>query len=136
MNFLSVEQLSKSFNEQPLFNNITFGINQGQKVALVGKNGCGKSTLLKIIGGSEAPDSGKVVFRKDIKVSFLPQNPEFSHHLTIRDYLFDQDNELLSTVSEYEQYIDGRNLDVESKKYQELINKMDAQWLPGIWNRR
>ena len=56
MNYLSVEQLSKSYNEQALFKALTFGISQGQKVALVGKNGCGKSTLLKIIGGLEVPE--------------------------------------------------------------------------------
>lgn len=126
MNYLSVEQLSKSFNEQALFNNLTFGISQGQKVALVGKNGCGKSTLLKIISGLIGPDSGNVVFRKDIRVSFLTQNPEFSNHLTVRDYLFNHDNELLSTVSEYEQYLESKDFDVESPKYQELTNKMDA----------
>ena len=104
MNYLSVEQLSKSYNEQPLFSDITFGINQGQKVALVGKNGSGKSTLLKLIGGIESPDHGKVVFRKGIKISFLSQNPEFHNHLTIKDYIFGQDNELLLTVSEYEQF--------------------------------
>lgn len=126
MNYLSVEQLSKSFNEQALFNNLTFGISQGQKVALVGKNGCGKSTLLKIISGLLDPDSGNVVFRKNIRVSFLAQNPEFSNHLTVRDYLFNHDNELLSTVSEYEQYLERKDFDVESPKYQELTNKMDA----------
>ncbi|MCK5703377.1 MAG: ABC-F family ATP-binding cassette domain-containing protein [Cyclobacteriaceae bacterium] len=126
MNYLSVEQLSKSFNEQALFNDITFGISQGQKVALVGKNGCGKSTLLKIIGGVESPDSGKVVFRKGIKLSFLAQNPKFDNHLTVRDYIFDQDNELLSTVSEYEQFIESENPDITGRRYQELINKMDS----------
>ncbi len=126
MNYLSVEQLSKSYNEQPLFNDITFGINQGQKVALVGKNASGKSTLLKIIGGLESPDHGKVVFRKGIKLSFLSQNPEFNKHLTIRDYIFDQDNELLLTVSEYEQFIQSTDPDIASRRYQELINKMDA----------
>ena len=126
MNYLSVEQLSKSYNEQALFNDITFGISQGQKVALVGKNGCGKSTLLKIIGGVESPDSGKVVFRKGIKLSFLSQNPKFDNHLTVRDYIFDQDNELLSTVSEYEQFIESENPDIDGRCYQELINKMDS----------
>ena len=126
MNYLSVEQLSKSYNEQPLFNDITFGINQGQKVALVGKNGSGKSTLLKIIGGIESPDHGKVVFRKGIKLSFLSQNPEFNNHLTVRDYIFNQDNELLLTVSEYEQFIESTDPDIASRRYQELINKMDA----------
>lgn len=126
MNHLSVEQLSKSYHEQPLFENLTFGISQGQKVALVGKNGCGKSTLLKIIGGLESPDSGSVVFRKDIKVGYLAQNPEFSAHLTVKDYLFDQENELLSTVSAYEQFIEAPEPDMESKEYENLINRMDA----------
>ena len=131
MNYLSVEQLTKSYHEQPLFNNITFGINQGHKVALVGKNGCGKSTLLKIISGLESPDSGNVVFRKGIKVSFLVQNPEFINHLTIRDYIFDQENELLSTVSKYERMLEDKHLDVESLEYQQLFNKMDAF---GAWD--
>jgi ATP-binding cassette subfamily F protein uup len=126
MNYLSVEQLSKSYNEQALFDDLTFGISQGQKVALVGKNGCGKSTLLKIIGGIESADNGRVVFRKGIKLSFLTQNPEFSSHQTVRDYIFDQDNELLSTVSEYEEFLENKDSDVASKQYQRLINKMDA----------
>ena len=126
MNYLSVEQLSKSYHEQSLFTNLTFGISQGQKVALVGKNGCGKYTLLKIIGGLESPDSGKVVFRKGIKTSLLRQNPEFTNHLTIRDYLFNQENELLKAVSEYEQYLEREDFDADSKKYQELTNKMEA----------
>ncbi len=126
MNYLSVEQLSKSYNEEPLFDNITFGISLGQKVALVGKNGCGKSTLLKIVGGSDAPDSGKVVFRKGIKVGFLSQNPEFSSHLTIRDYIFNQDNELLSTINEYEKLIESTQHDSSGERYQAILNKMDA----------
>ncbi len=126
MNYLSVEQLSKSYNEQALFHDLTFGINQGQKVALVGKNGSGKSTLLKIIGGIESADQGRVVFRKGIKLSFLSQNPEFSSHQTVRDFIFDQENELLSTVSEYEEFIESKDADVSSKQYQSLINKMDA----------
>ncbi len=125
MNYLSVEQLSKSYNEQPLFNSLTFGISQGQKVALVGKNGCGKSTLLKIIGGLEAADSGHVVFRKGIKIGFLAQNPEFQSHLAVRDFIFNHDNELLSTVSAYEQFMESDNPDVGSKQYLDLFNKMD-----------
>lgn len=126
MNYLSVEQLSKSYNEQALFHDLTFGINQGQKVALVGKNGSGKSTLLKIIGGIESADQGRVVFRKGVKLSFLTQNPEFSSHQTVRDFIFDQDNELLSAVSEYEEFIESKDADVSSRQYQSLINKMDA----------
>lgn len=126
MNYLSIEQLSKSYNEQPLFNGLTFGISQGEKVALVGKNGCGKSTLLKIIGGFETPDNGKVVFRKGIKVGFLAQNPEFSNHLSIRDYIFNQESELLSTIKEYEQLIETPDHQANGAKYEDVLHKMDV----------
>jgi len=126
MNYLSVEQLSKSYNEQALFDDITFGIAQGQKVALVGKNGCGKSTLMKIIAGLEAPDSGTVVSRKGIKVSFLAQNPEFSLHLSVRDYIYNQSSETLATIKEYEQLVEKSDYDASGEKYQQLLNKMES----------
>ena len=126
MNYLSVEQLSKSYHEQPLFDNITFGIDQGQKVALVGRNGSGKTTLLRIIAGAESPDSGRVVFRKGIRVGYLPQNPDFTTHLTIRDYIFSVDNELLATISAYESFMENEQNDLSGAAYQELVNKMDA----------
>jgi len=126
MNYLSVEQLSKSYNEQALFTNITFGINQGQKIALVGKNGCGKSTLLKIIAGFEAPESGKVVFRKGINIGMLLQNPEFSNHLSVRDYIFNQENEILSTIKAYEKLVESEHYDAGADDYQSLLNKMES----------
>ncbi len=126
MNYLSVEKLSKTYNLIPLFKNLTFGIEQGQKVALVGKNGSGKSTLLNIIAGLEAPDTGSVVFRKGLKVKFLPQNPNFDKHLTVREYIFDQDNEMLKTISEYEQYTEGEMPESFEEHYQQLVNRLDA----------
>ena len=78
MNYLSVERLTKSFDEKQLFEEITFGLEQGQKAALVGVNGCGKSTLLKVIAGLLYPNSGEVTFRKGISLSILTQNPEFA----------------------------------------------------------
>lgn len=126
MNYLSVEKLSKTYNEIPLFKDLTFGIEQGQKVALVGKNGSGKSTLLNIIANMEAPDTGSVVFRKGIKVKFLPQNPNFDNHLTVREYIFDQDNDMLKTISEYEQYTASGSTDSFKENYQQLVNRLDA----------
>jgi len=123
MNYLSVEQLSKSYNEQPLFLSITFGISQGQKVALVGKNGSGKSTLLKIIAGAEAPDSGKTVFRKGIKLGYLPQNPDFSSHLTVRDYIFNRDSEILTTIAAYEELIESEAPNED--QLHEVLHQMD-----------
>ena len=83
MNYLSVENLSKSFGEKKLFNNISFGIDQGQKIALVGINGAGKSTLMKIIMGIEVPDSGAVAVNQGIKVAYVHQNPVFESNLSI-----------------------------------------------------
>ena len=74
MNFLSVENLTKSFGERILFSNISFGIDQGQKVAIVAKNGSGKTTLLNCLMEKEQYDEGKIVFRKDIKVAFMEQS--------------------------------------------------------------
>ena len=130
MNYLSVEKLSKSYHEKPLFNDITFGIDQGQKVALVGKNGSGKSTLLRIIAGAESPDSGRVIFRKGIRVGYLPQNPDFGRHLTIRDYIFSIDNELLATISAYEAFLENHQNDLSGREYVQLVIKMDAL---GAW---
>lgn len=126
MNYLSVEHLSKSYHEQSLFNDITFGISQGQKVALVGKNGCGKTTLMRIIGGLETPDSGKVVFRKGVKVGLLSQNPEFSNHLTIRDFIFNQENEMLSVINAYEKAVEHHDDASSEEAFQTLLNRMDA----------
>ena len=77
MNLLSINNLSKIGREKPLFTGVTFGLQEGEKAALIGRNGTGKSTLLNTIAGVLQPDEGTVVFNKDAGVSFLPQNPEF-----------------------------------------------------------
>ena len=102
MNYLLIENLSKSYGEKLLFEDITFGIDKGQKVALVARNGAGKSSLLNIINQKDLPDSGKVVFRKDIHVSYLPQNPEFDEDISVIDVLFNTDNKFLNAIRQYE----------------------------------
>lgn len=88
-NILSVENIYKSFGEKELIEDISFGINKGQKVALIARNGAGKSTLLNIIMNKDYADSGNVVFKKDIHVNFLSQNPELNPQMTIREYVLD-----------------------------------------------
>src|SRR5690554_3559162 len=88
-NILSVENIYKSFGEKELIEDISFGINKGQKVALIARNGAGKSTLLNIIMNKDYADSGIVVFKKDIHVNFLSQNPELNPQMTIREYVLD-----------------------------------------------
>ena len=84
ISFLQVENLSKRFGEQLLFENITFGIGKNQKVALIAKNGMGKSTLLRIIAGKDSADTGSVIFRNDISIGILDQDPELNGKLRVR----------------------------------------------------
>ncbi|AEE15905.1 ATP-binding cassette domain-containing protein [Treponema brennaborense] len=103
MNLLSVKELAKMGREQPLFTGVTFGLDEGEKAALIGKNGCGKSTLLNCIAGKLAPDDGSVVTAKNCGVSFLPQNPQFNADDTIREHIFKSESSKLAVIREYEQ---------------------------------
>lgn len=105
MNLLSVNNLSKSYGDRVLFTNISFGINQGDKVALVAKNGSGKSTLFKILKGNEIADSGEAVFRKDIVVSFLDQDLVLNEEMSIIDHVFSSENKLTNCIKAYEKAI-------------------------------
>ena len=102
MNFLTVEKLSKSFGEKLLFEDITFGIEKGQKTALIAKNGAGKSSLLNIIAGLDEPDSGKVTLRNDITVSYLPQLETITDNFSVIDLIFDSNTPIIKVVKEYE----------------------------------
>lgn len=128
MNYLSVENLSKSFGDRKLFQKISFGIDQGQKIALVGINGAGKSTLMKIIMGIEVADSGEIGINQQVKVSYVHQNPVFSGNLTVYQTIFDgSKNETLQVIEDYHKAM----LDAERGKdngdvLQKLFEKMDA----------
>ncbi len=102
MNYLTVENLSKTYGEKLLFHDITFGLEKGQKSALIAKNGTGKSTLLNIIAGLEQPDTGQVVVRKDITVSYLPQMDDFAEDVPVLDAIFDAQTPSVQAVKEYE----------------------------------
>ena len=127
MNYLSVENLSKSFGERKLFQNISFGLDQGQKVALVGINGAGKSTLMKIIMGIEVPDSGHIAINQQVKVAYVHQNPVFTGNLSIYQTIFDgSDNETLKVIEDYHKaMIDSENGKDNSDQLQKIFEKMD-----------
>jgi len=122
MNYLSVEELTKSYGIRVLFENITFGIEKGQKVAFIAKNGTGKSTFLKILSGKEGYDSGSVVFRKGIKIGHLHQTPEFNDAHTISETIFASKSEQILAIKEYEKAI--LNSD-DNERMQKAFEKMD-----------
>jgi ABC transport system ATP-binding/permease protein len=127
MNYLSVEQLTKSYGDRVLFKNISFGISQGEKVALIAANGAGKSTLLRIIKGKEIPDSGSVVFRNGISVGFLDQNPDLNDTDTVIEALFKSKNPVMEAVREYELCVENAGEDEESQnKLHDAIERMEA----------
>ena len=122
MNYLSVEELTKSFGIRVLFDKISFGIDKGQKVAFIAKNGTGKSTFLKILSGLETYDSGNVVFRKDIKVGYLHQTPQFDKSVTISEAIFKANTPEINAIKEYELALLHPE---DNEKMQKAFNKMD-----------
>lgn len=105
MNYLSVEAIGKSYGERTLFNNLSFGLSKGQKMALVARNGTGKTTLMRILTGLEAPDSGEVVFRKELQIGYLDQDPDLPADKTIASVLYEADNVRASALREYEKLV-------------------------------
>ncbi len=101
MNYLSIENLTKSFGDRIIFEDLTFGIDQGQKVAIVAKNGSGKTTLLRCLIGEEQYDEGRIVFRKDLRIIFMQQNENLKNSNTILEEIFSHDLPELKAVKEY-----------------------------------
>ena len=107
MNYLTLENVTKSYGEKILFKNVSLQVNKGQKVALIAKNGSGKTTLLKVVSGAE-PSEGqdaKVQFRRGIRIGYLPQDPEFFHKHNALEAVFDSDSEMMRTIQRYEKAI-------------------------------
>ncbi|MFC7356843.1 ABC-F family ATP-binding cassette domain-containing protein [Jejudonia soesokkakensis] len=123
MNYVSVENVGKSYGERVLFKGISFGINEGQKIGFVAKNGTGKTSLLNILSGEDAPDEGDVVFRKNLKVAFLSQEPNLNPELTVEETIFTGDNPILKVISNYEKAILHPE---ETESYQRAFDQMDA----------
>jgi len=105
MNYLSAENISKSYGDQLLFEGITFGLAKGDKTAIIARNGTGKTTLLRILAGMESTDSGAFTFRNDIKVAFLEQSPELDPELTIDELILSANTSVLTVIKEYEKVL-------------------------------
>ena len=122
MNLLTVEGVGKTFQDKAIFENISFGINQGQKIALIAKNGSGKTTLLKVIAGVLSPDQGEVNQRKDLRVSFLAQEPILNPQLTVEECILQSGNEILQVIQRYKTALLHPE---EEEEYQAAFEAMD-----------
>lgn len=119
--YLLVENATKSYGDVVLFENISFSVSEGQKIALIAKNGSGKTTLLNILNGSDTFDNGSFYINKDIKSGYLEQNPQYSPELTVFEAAFGASGKLMETVREYERALH----DHDEKRLQEAIHQMD-----------
>ena len=126
-NLLQVENLTKSFGVNSLFDDINFTINEGDKVGLIAKNGTGKSTLLSIIAGDDTPDDGKLIFKNDITIGYLKQLPQFEPHLSVMDTCLIGDDDQSKAIRQYENaLIEGNN--------EEMTKAIQAMDLASAWD--
>ncbi len=121
ISYLQIENLTKSFGDLLLFENISFGISDKQRVALIAKNGTGKTTLLNIIAGKEDYDTGTISFRRDLRVGYLEQNPVFNPKLSVIDACLQTDNDVVKTIAEYEHCM----ANADHERLDEIITRMD-----------
>ena len=126
-NLLQVENLTKSFGVNSLFDDINFTINEGDKVGLIAKNGTGKSTLLSIIAGDDTPDDGKLIFKNDVTIGYLKQLPQFEPHLSVIDTCLIGDDDQSKAIRQYENaLIEGNN--------EEMTKAIQAMDLASAWD--
>ena len=122
MNYLSIENISKSFGERVLFESISFGINKDQKIAFIAKNGTGKTTLLNIIAGKDMPDTGQIIQRKGIQIAYLSQKMDLNPELSIEQSIFNTQNPILKIIEAYEKAVKNPE---DTVAYQKAFEQMD-----------
>lgn len=130
MNVLSAEKISKSYSEKILFKEISIGVNEGEKIGLIGVNGTGKSTLLKIFAGIESPDEGRVIKGSSVRIEYLPQMPDFKNGITVIQQVFRGSSPVMELIRNYEITLEKCSKYPTDISFQseliELSNKMDS----------
>ena len=126
--YLQIENLTKSYGDRMLFDSVTFGVNQGDKIGIIAKNGTGKSTLMRIIAGKESPDSGSVTFRSGLRVGFVEQSPEFTPGQTVLEACVNSQSDAGRAIAEYEEALASGDAD----RCSAAVARMDAL---GAWDR-
>ncbi|MDE0536628.1 ABC-F family ATP-binding cassette domain-containing protein, partial [Tenacibaculum sp. L6] len=122
MNYLSVENIAKSYGEKVLFEDISFGINKDQKIAFVAKNGSGKTSILNIIAGKDTPDEGQVISRKGINIAYLAQDDDLNPDLTIEETIFSTESTILPVIQQYERALQNPD---DAEAYQKAFELME-----------
>ena len=122
MNYLNVENISKSYGELSLFEDLSFSIHKDQKIAFVAKNGTGKTTILNILSGKDTPDTGQIVYRKGLRTTFLSQEPVLDQNLTIEETILKSDNPILKVIKTYHEALENPE---DSKLYQTAFDDME-----------
>ena len=137
---LSIKDLSKIGRDEPLFSGVTFGLNSGEKAALIGRNGCGKSTLLACIAGTLTSEEGSIVTAKECGISFLPQNPAFNPQDTIRDHIFKSESSKLKVIQQYEEVCqklastDSQDAKTSAQLQDQLNQLFEEMTQRDLWN--
>ncbi|MBR5581743.1 MAG: ABC-F family ATP-binding cassette domain-containing protein [Treponema sp.] len=140
MNVLSIKDLGKIGRDEPLFSGVTFGLNSGEKAALIGRNGCGKSTLLACIAGTLTSEEGSIVTAKECGISFLPQNPAFNPQDTIRDHIFKSESSKLKVIQQYEEVCqklastDSQDAKTSAQLQDQLNQLFEEMTQRDLWN--
>jgi len=122
LNYLTVENIAKSYGELTLFENISFSVHKDQKIAFVAKNGTGKTSILNIISKKDESDNGQVIYRKGIKTSFLAQEPDLDPSLTIEETIFASDSDILKIINQYHQALENPD---DAEAYQKAFDAME-----------
>lgn len=129
MNYLSVDNISKAYSDKLLFENISFGIEKGDKTALIAPNGCGKTTMMRILVGKEESDSGTVAFNGDVRIGYLEQSPYFDPELTIEDVISQGHTDVMQIISNYEDavlhHVDDNDKNTKAR-LEQAISAMDS----------
>jgi ATP-binding cassette subfamily F protein uup len=122
LNYITVENISKSYGELELFSDLSFSIHKDDKIAFVAKNGSGKTSILNILSGADVPDSGQVVMRNGLRVSFLSQDPQFDPKLTINDTIFNSESPQLKIIENYDKALQNPE---DADAYQKAFEQME-----------
>src|SRR5690625_1134274 len=134
MTYLTTENVSKHYGAKVLFEDLTFGISQGDKTALIAENGTGKSTLLQILAGRETPDAGKVMIQKGIRIGYLEQDPRLDKNKTIRSYIAQSDNRMVELSQRYERAVQEQAAHYNEETRRSFEKAMAAMDAADAWD--